>query len=69
MKNKTVVNEENAIEIILFLLLMFIALTLCNCSNWQGAEFRIGIGSYNGANETRTYQAEKESQKDTSKRY
>lgn len=30
------------------------------CANWQGAEFRIGFGSYNGASETKTYTKEVE---------
>ena len=33
---------------------------LMGCTNWQGAEFRIGIGQYNGANETKTFVKEVE---------
>lgn len=39
-------------------LMMLYAMT--GCTNWQGAEFRIGIGQYNGANETKTYTKEVE---------
>ena len=38
-------------------------LSLTGCANWQGAEFRIGIGSYNGATETKTYTKDIESKK------
>lgn len=30
------------------------------CTNWQGMEFRIGVGQYNGANETKTFTKEVE---------
>jgi len=35
-----------------------ILVELTGCSNWQGFEVRAGIGSYNGAHETRTFTKE-----------
>lgn len=59
LKNK-VVNEKRAPEVVFLLLLLLICAGLCKCTNWQGAEFRIGFGSYNGASETKTYTKEVE---------
>lgn len=52
------INEENFISVVLFLLVICLMGVTQGCSNWQGAEFRIGIGSYNGASETKTYTKE-----------
>lgn len=55
-----IVNERKMPEVIVFLILLLTCASLCQCTNWQGAEFRIGIGQYNGANETKTYTKEVE---------
>lgn len=60
-------NRKDACWIFSFILLVILLLAQISCSNWQGAEFRIGIGNYNGANETRTYQANKEVNKENKK--
>lgn len=48
------------------LMIMVIAvctLYLTGCANWQGMEFRVGVGNYNGAEETRTYTKDTEERK------
>lgn len=38
------------------IILMIVSFT--RCTNWQGMEFRIGVGQYNGAQETKTFTRE-----------
>lgn len=45
----------------LILALTFWAVIYLNgCANWQGIDFHVGVGSYNGAQETKSYTPEKE---------
>lgn len=37
-----------------------LVLSMTNCGNWQGVDLHLGIGTYNGAKETKTYTAEKD---------
>ncbi len=42
-------------KLVISLVVVCWSVFMTGCANWQGAEFRIGIGSYNGASETKTY--------------
>lgn len=53
--NKVKNTCDKLVPFVLLLVALVMACHLTGCANWQGAEFRIGIGSYNGASETKTY--------------
>jgi hypothetical protein len=51
----------------IWLMMLYCLMYSTGCSNWQGMEFRVGVGQYNGAQETKTFT--KEDTKQDSKKY
>lgn len=59
------INEQNFIEVIMLLLGICLIGVTQGCTNWQGMEFKVGIGQYNGAQETKTFTRETKNEKES----
>jgi len=56
VKTEAQERKESFIQMVFWAAIWLTLLSyLTGCSNWQGMEFKIGVGQYNGANETKTF--------------
>lgn len=48
--------EKDAVQALFWLVIMLVLLnSLTACGSWQGMEFKVGIGNYNSAQETKSF--------------
>jgi hypothetical protein len=61
VKTEAQERKESFIQMIFWAAIWLVLLQYVTaCTNWQGMEFRIGVGQYNGAQETKTFTKEVE---------